>query len=97
MAVVEVCVDMVAEREILLGRHFVAQSLFYVFTADVAPYDRRFAQTDDIHKTLVFIAPGFGDAEGDVHVGLFGQSGSDTITGCAESAEDMRRKLPSEH
>lgn len=95
--VVEIRIDVVTEGEILLGRHFISDTLVHIFTGYVSPYYRCLAQTDDVHETLVFVAPGFGYAEGDVHVGLFGQTCGDTVTGSSESAQNMRRELPSEH
>ena len=88
---------MVAQGIILLRRHFVAKALLDIVIVNVTPNDGCFAQSDDVHETLVFVAPGLRNTKSDLHIGLFGQSGSDAIAGCSESAQDMRRELPSEH
>ena len=93
----EIGVDVVAQGEILFGRHAIAEALAHIVVVHVAPHDGSFAQPDDVHETFVLVAPGLGDAEGDVHVGLCGQAGGHAVGRGAEPAEDVGREFPAKH
>ena len=96
-AIVEVGIDMVAQGEVEFGRHLIAEALLHVVVVYIAPHYGRSAQPDDVHKTFVLVAPRLGQAERYLHVGLHRQAFGDAVAGSAESAQDVRGKLPTEH
>ena len=93
----EIGVDVVAQGVVLFGSHAVAEAFAHIVVVHVAPHDGGLAQTDDVHETLVLIAPRLGDAEDDVHVGLRGQAGCHAIGRSAEAAEDVGGEFPAKH
>ena len=96
-AVVEVRIDVVAQFVIEFGLHFCAQALLYVVVVHVAPNDGRLIEADDVHKTLVLVAPRLRQTKSDMHIRLGCESLGDAITCCAKTSEDVRGKFPSEH
>ena len=65
---------MVAQLEVEFGRHAIAQTFFHMVVVNVSPHNGSFAQTNDVHKTFVFIAPRLGKAKGDLNVRLCRQT-----------------------
>ena len=97
LPIVKVGVDVVAQCKVLLWCHFVADAFLHVLVVYVFPYDGHLAHPDDVHEAFVFVSPWRGDAECDVHVGNGCKAFCDAVAGCAQTAEDMRWKLPPEH
>ena len=92
-----VVVDAVAQMEILLRRHAAFHALLDVVVRIVFPDDRHAIGADNLQERLIFIAPGLGDHEGDVHVRLLRHAARQAVTCCAQTAQDMRGKLPTKH
>ena len=94
-AVIKVGINIVAQLIVKLRRHTVTQTLLVV--VHVAPYDRRFAHADDVHKALVLVAPGFRQTKSDMNVRLQRQPFSDAVAGCTQPTKNMRGKFPAKH
>ena len=97
LAIGEVSIDVVAQGIVLFRCHARAEAFFDVVVVHISPNDGCFAQADDVHKTLIFVAPRFRNAEGDVHIGLLRHASCDAVGRSAKSAEDVGRKFPTKH
>ena len=95
--IVEVGVDMVAQLEVILGRHYIATTLFDVVVADVAPGDRHTIHGNNTTGTCVLVAEGTRKTEHSLDVALGVKPLTDTIVGSGKTAKDMRRILPTKH
>ena len=88
---------MVAETEVKLGVHKLADAGVDIITVDVAPCDRHLRVADNMGETAVFIAKRLGNDKCDVHVAALPHATGKAIAGSTEAAEDMRREFPTEH
>ena len=95
--IVEIGVDMVAIAEIIVGRHNVADATFDVLTADVAPRDGNGVHRHNLASRLVFVAKGMRQTEHRFDVALRVQTLRNAVVGRCQSAENVRRILPSKH
>ena len=88
---------MVAQIEIDLRIHHFPDSRLNVIIAYIAPCHRSVAGTDNIGESSLLIAPGARDDESDLHIAVIVHPLGQTIGGGAQTAQDMRGKLPPEH
>ena len=89
--------DTIAQVEILFRRHLAFHTLLHVVVRILFPHDRHAVGADNLQERLVFIAPGCGDDKRDVHIRLLRHAARQTVTGCAQTTQNMRRKLPTKH
>ena len=95
--IVEVCIDMITELEIVIGIHDVAHTLLHIVIVHIAPGDRHGIHGDDTTSMLTLITERMRQTERDVQISLGLQSLGDTIVGGGQSTEYVRRILPSKH
>ena len=92
-----VVMNTIAQVEILFRRHLAFHTLLHVVVRVLFPHDRHTVGADNLQERLVFIAPGFGDDKRDVHIRLLRHAARQAVTGCAQTTQNMRRKLPTKH
>ncbi len=88
---------MVAETEVKLGIHHLADALLYVVARYVPPGHRGLGGSDNVGELLVLVAERLGDHEGYIHVAALPHAAGQAVAGGTEAAEDVRWKFPPEH
>ncbi len=95
--VAEVGVYMVAQVEVELRVHVLAQPGAYVVPAYVLPRYGGVARAYYVGKPFLLVAPGLGYDEGDAYAAVGVHALGQAVAGSAEASEDMGRKFPPEH
>ena len=95
--IVEVSVDMVAQLEVVVGIHNIADAVLDIVIVNVAPSDRHGIHGYNTASRRVLIAERTRQTQYGLNISLGIKSLADTIVGCCETAEYVRRILPSKH
>ena len=95
--VVEVGIQVFAQTEIEVGIHNVAHTLANIVGRHVAIGNGHRIHGHNVACRAVFIAKRFGQTERNIHIALGIETLRDTIVSGSQSAEYVRRILPSKH
>ena len=95
--IVKIGIDMVAQTEIEVGGHDIADALAHIVGIDVAPAHGHLRHAHDVGEMVFLIAIRLGDDKGYLHVATLPHAFCETVARGAETAEDVRGKFPPEH